>query len=347
MESAPSAILPGSAPFPANQWYVVAFSHEVTREPLARWVLNRPVVLYRDEAGNPVALYDRCPHRGYPLSSGRLIDDAIQCRYHGIEFAPDGGCRLIPSGGQITRDMKVTSFAVVERWKWIWMWAGDPAEADPALIPDHAMFDLCTDGWFAEPGDRLDVPANYLLPFENLLDATHVTFLHDGQLDVGDVAGKAMEVSVNGTHIRAMRRIDNELQTPLTMKTFGFPGTHATRTITADAVIPSLCGIRVDISPVSAPDQVQTNQLVVGITPRTTNSCYQFIAVAQSFPFNNPNWKADATNLLMEDVVAMGEIQQLFDRLPENKRTETGIEADRALYLARRIFTRLIRQEAV
>lgn len=339
------SLSPGSAAYPLNQWYVAAYSHEVTDRPLHRWLLDRPVLLYRDQADQPVALYDRCPHRGYPLSAGKVVGDAIQCGYHGVQFGPDGGCKLVPSGGIIAPGLRVDSYPVVERWRWIWLWAGDPELADPTLIPDHEAFGLGAPGWHAEPGDVLELAANYLMPFENLLDASHITFLHQGQIDAGDVAGQPLELETEGNKVRVIRRIPDELQSPLTMKTFGFSGTHAHRTITAEAIAPHLCGIRVDVAPVDGSAAAQTNQLVVGITPRTRSTSYEFTAVAQTFPFVNPDWKEDMRNLLMEDVDAMAKIQELHDRLSPEQRPETGLRADRGLFRARAIIARMMREE--
>jgi phenylpropionate dioxygenase-like ring-hydroxylating dioxygenase large terminal subunit len=46
-----------------DRWYVAAFAEEVTRKHLRRTLLDEPVVLYRTEAGDPVALGDVCPGR--------------------------------------------------------------------------------------------------------------------------------------------------------------------------------------------------------------------------------------------------------------------------------------------
>ena len=45
---------------PLNQWYVAAWSNEVMREPMERWLLGEPVALYRKENGDPVALDGQC-----------------------------------------------------------------------------------------------------------------------------------------------------------------------------------------------------------------------------------------------------------------------------------------------
>src|SRR3546814_2311357 len=70
------ATYPAAMGYPRNQWYVAAFSREVqSGSPLRRVLLDTPVLLYRTEAGQPVALYDRCPHRGAPLSNGKRSEE--------------------------------------------------------------------------------------------------------------------------------------------------------------------------------------------------------------------------------------------------------------------------------
>src|SRR6266702_7268111 len=64
-------------PFPRNQWYIATWRNEVDRSLFERRILDEPVVFYRTEAGEPVALAGLCPHRLYPLRKGRLIGDMI------------------------------------------------------------------------------------------------------------------------------------------------------------------------------------------------------------------------------------------------------------------------------
>ena len=336
----------GNAAWPVNQWYVAAYSHEVTRKPLHRWLLDKPVVLYRTESGEPVALFDRCPHRGLRLSAGSLVRDEIQCTYHGLRFGSDGKCTAIPSGGPISPRMRIDSYAVVESWRFIWIWTGDAALADPALIPDMGAFGFGGEGWYDEPSGLLPLKANWLLPFENLLDASHISFLHHGLIDSGNVALLPFEMQENGSRLRVTRTIENEPMSPLTAKTFGFRGDRLNRRIIADAVVPSLCGIRVEVT---SPDDLgaapRINQLIVGITPETSTTTHEFTAVAQSFPFENLNREEDVRNLLMEDVVAMEDIQQLFARLGADTSTELSVQSDAAVMRMRRIVTGMLEQE--
>ncbi|MBT5896430.1 MAG: Rieske 2Fe-2S domain-containing protein, partial [Rhodospirillaceae bacterium] len=118
-----------------NLWYVAALSGELTGKPLARTICGVPMVLYRGENGNLVALEDRCPHRQAPLSMGNIIGDQIQCDYHGFMFDGAGACTHIPRQDKIPARMGVRAFAVVERWGFVWLWWGDREKADDSAIP--------------------------------------------------------------------------------------------------------------------------------------------------------------------------------------------------------------------
>jgi len=63
---------PGVMPAPRNQWYIAALSSEVSRKVMTRQILQDHIVFFRTEDGTAVALGDRCPHRGVPLSMGTV-----------------------------------------------------------------------------------------------------------------------------------------------------------------------------------------------------------------------------------------------------------------------------------
>ena len=65
---------------------------------------------------------------------------------------------------------------MVERYHWIWIWMGDPALADPAKITDFHWLD--DPNWGAKPS-YLHVEANWQLVVDNLLDLTHLAFVHE------------------------------------------------------------------------------------------------------------------------------------------------------------------------
>lgn len=165
-----------SDPFVRNCWYVAGWDYEFDgAAPAARLLLDEPVVLYRKRDGTLVALADRCVHRQAPLSMGRIEGDDLRCLYHGLRFAADGVCVEIPGQEQIPARACVRSYPVVERGSWAWVWMGDPGAADPALIPPVRGFD--DPEWVLKSG-QLDYDAPYHLINDNLLDLSHLAYVH-------------------------------------------------------------------------------------------------------------------------------------------------------------------------
>jgi phenylpropionate dioxygenase-like ring-hydroxylating dioxygenase large terminal subunit len=181
-----------------NSWYVAASDAEIGSKPLARTILGEPVVLFRTGAGAPVVFEDRCPHRHLPLSMGKLVGDELQCHYHGLRFAPDGRCVRIPGQDHIPAGAKAKTYPLVERYHWIWIWMGDPARADPAAIPDFHWLDDAN--WGAKSA-YLHVDANWQLIVDNLLDLTHLAFVHETTIGNAAIAENA-EVKVEAERRR-------------------------------------------------------------------------------------------------------------------------------------------------
>lgn len=159
-----------------HAWYPAAFSREVTREPMRRVLLEEPVLLYRAEDGTPIAMQDRCPHRLVPLSRGRVVGDDIVCGYHGLRFDRTGACVHNPHGSTIPASAQRRAYALLERYGLVWIWPGAASAADPAILPQFPPFDAHP-GFTAVDG-YLRVGANYQLVIDNLLDLSHVDYLH-------------------------------------------------------------------------------------------------------------------------------------------------------------------------
>lgn len=180
--------------FIGNCWYVAAWSREVGEEALlARTIAKVPIVLWRDEKGRVAALEDRCCHRGAKLSMGRSEQGGarLRCMYHGLLFDRSGLCVEAPAQGRLPPQAHVRAFPVVETHQWIWIWMGDPELADPALVPDTRWLDH--PDWRSQQG-YLHYDVNYLLIADNLLDFSHLPFLHPttvgGSLDYASVMPK-------------------------------------------------------------------------------------------------------------------------------------------------------------
>lgn len=158
-----------------NAWYVAGWRDDFGREPQNRMLLGKPVVLYRKQDGSVVALEDRCVHRMAPLSMGSLEGDQIRCLYHGFKFAADGECVEIPGQDAIPKRACVKSYPVIENGSWVWVWMGDPERADPSIVAQSKALD--DPEWVLKTG-QIDYEANYELINDNLLDLTHLAYVH-------------------------------------------------------------------------------------------------------------------------------------------------------------------------
>ena len=94
----------------------------------------------------------------------------------------------MPGQAEVPSGAKVRSYPVAEKWNVVWIWMGDPAHADAGKIPDMPW--LSDPKWTATPG-RLHVKSNYQFIIDNLLDLTHVSYVHKNTL-----AGDPREATV-------------------------------------------------------------------------------------------------------------------------------------------------------
>jgi phenylpropionate dioxygenase-like ring-hydroxylating dioxygenase large terminal subunit len=161
--------------FLRNVWYTALWSNELKDKPIAKTFLNEKIVLFRNAGDDVGALEDCCCHRAAPLSLGEISGDYLTCGYHGLKFDVNGKCVELPDGNQVPSGAKVRSYPIAEKWNVVWIWMGDPAKADPGKIPDLPW--LSEPKWTATPG-RLHVKSNYQFIIDNLLDFTHVAYVH-------------------------------------------------------------------------------------------------------------------------------------------------------------------------
>jgi len=164
---------------------VLAWSHEVRREPIVRTLYGDPIVVYRGRSGQIGAFLDRCPHRGVPLSEGSVAGDHLQCAYHGWEFDPTGQCVAIPSflGDPAKAGRCATRFAVRERQGVIWVWA--TRDEEPPVEPYD--FEYADRPGYTVIRRDVRAAATVHAVAENALDVPHTAFLHGGLFRRADV----------------------------------------------------------------------------------------------------------------------------------------------------------------
>ena len=174
--------------FLRNCWYVAAETDEVTRDPLGRTICNERIVFWRTEDGRLVAFEDRCCHRRMPLRKGRLIGDRLRCHYHGLEFDTTGVCVHVPGQSTIPPGAQVKTYPVAEKYNWIWIWMGDPAMADESTIIPFPWRE--SDDW-GDKGTYFHVNADYRLLIDNLLDQSHLAYVHSTTIGTSAIAERA------------------------------------------------------------------------------------------------------------------------------------------------------------
>lgn len=190
-------------PFIKETWYLAAWSQDVAPgKMLARTIVGELVVLARTESGELLAFEDRCAHRMAPLSRGRVEGERIVCGYHGLEYGTNGHCVHNPHG-RVPPAARVRRFPVVEKHRAIWMWAGK-TEPDPSLIPDFSILDGKDDA-SAMRRDHVTFDAPWDLIADNLIDLSHVNFLHDGILGNEPMKAAKNDIEQEGETVTVAR----------------------------------------------------------------------------------------------------------------------------------------------
>lgn len=193
-----------------DAWYVAGWSHELEPQtPFAITILDERIVLWRTPTGALHALEDRCVHRLAPLSLGRCEGEALRCGYHGLLFDGSGKCIAIPGQETIPPQARVRRYPAIERHSWIWVWMGDPARADEDLVPPAVGLD--NPDYILGHG-HLDYAAQARLICDNLLDFSHLTFVHAQSFGAGsEFADTPARITPLPRGIRYERWIENSL----------------------------------------------------------------------------------------------------------------------------------------
>jgi vanillate O-demethylase monooxygenase subunit len=336
--------------FVRNAWYVAAWDHELSRSMLRRIILEEPVVLFRTTEGKPVALEDRCCHRQAPLSVGKLAGNVVICPYHGLQYDTTGRCIKVPSQDMVPKGARVKSYPVVEKNHWIWIWTGDPAKADPGLIEDFHWLD---DPAWRFGGSYLHVEGNYLLVVENLLDTTHLPFLHPNTLGTDSFARSEFEVKREGDRITVSRYLMDDLPAPFHKQMGGFPdGMKVDRWQVTHYGPP--CFVKLDVGSAPVGTAVRQGERGKGvnmwnlnaITPETEKTAHYFFAQAYNFKLDE-RWVSDMLrtqvhNIFLEDMAIIRAQQQNMDLGPSPVQ---NLAQDKAWVAMRQIVQSLIQEE--
>lgn len=258
--------------FLRNAWYVAGYTSELDEQPLlARTILSENVLFYRDQAGRPAAIGNRCPHRFAPLSKGSLVGDQVRCGYHGLGFNRAGQCVHNPHGP--TAGLSVPAYPVVERLGILWVWMGHKDKADEASIP--AFYGLDETAFHVRCG-YLHGRANYELMSDNILDLSHIEFLHPA-LGTEAVSRAKVEVSYENGVLIATRRIVDEILPPGLASVYKSGDTCVNRTMAVTWHAPANMILQVSVEPADGSGLWRTGTRTFHLfTPETQHSTHYF-----------------------------------------------------------------------
>lgn len=341
--------------FIRNSWYVGAWSHEFAGETmLARKLLGERVLFFRTSAGRAVAMQDRCSHRFAPLSIGRKEGDTVRCMYHGLVFDEDGKCIEEPGRTRCSPGLDIRTYPVVERWKQAWVWMGDPALADPDLIPDCHEQD--SPEWASNPA-YLHYKADYLLILDNLLDFSHLSFVHEntlgGSRSIAEIKPKVEKIEGG---VRLTRWYINEPALPPFLSGFEtFSGPVDRWHIYELTTCGNVFSMESGFSPAGtgapeghrAPETMLFHATQI-TTPEDARNSHFFWTYAHNFNLDDREFTKNIAERILEgfhEDRAMIEAQQ--KAVDEDGEAGMGyIFADNALSLGRRLITEALDREA-
>lgn len=328
-----------------NRWYIAAFSREITRDPIERTFLGKPVALYRKEDGSPVAMYGLCPHRYYPLAKGSVVGDALKCGYHGFTFDADGACIAIPSQEAAGKFCQPT-YPIVERGPLCWIWMGDEDKSDEVAIPPYEDFGLDQPGWCFSSENYFHSKGRSQLLVDNLMDLTHLPYIHH-HLPGGDTMAKTAMETLDRPHSYHILRKGKVPFNPFFEMVFGpdarfeglsdftqlsdFYGPEFIRTS-----LPVMADLKLG-EPV--PEEHRQLYILHGMTPETETSTHYFGFATRNFRLDDDAvsefWLQSDNQIRQQDVDAIDIVEQRLEFGALNQK-ELLVVSDRPAVKARK-----------
>lgn len=331
--------------FPTKCWYVAATSSELTDAPLGRRLLGRDVVLWRGSGGGVAAQDDRCAHRAFPLSHGRIDGDRLVCGYHGCTYDPGGRCVHVPSQPRVPTGMRIAAFPVREEPPFVWVWLGPPSEAagkQPPRVP-----------WINDPdwttfGSTWTVAANYLMAHEHYLDFSYAPVVHGSDLPPGlDRMPAFNDVEVTETSVAYTRLLPAAPPAGWEADATGLdPAQPYVRREMGTFVSPALHRQRWDIE--TASGAVYSTTRAHAITPQTSSSSHIFMQSSRNYALADSKVTSRLETFLAEVCRRDTTVLEMAFRHSGYDGWRSGVEfqADAAVIRLRRIVAGMLAREA-
>jgi phenylpropionate dioxygenase-like ring-hydroxylating dioxygenase large terminal subunit len=292
-----------------NAWYVIAWEHEIPTPEESTWftrkVLGEPILVYRKTDGGYAALADKCCHRHAPLSVGRREGDAVRCGYHGLMFNAQGQCVEVPGMDKPPPKACVKTYPLAVRNRWIFVWMGDPARADETQLPDN--FSCDHPDWVHIPG-YLHYDTPYLLICDNLLDFSHLSYVHEKTLGGSTAIAQARptieQVDAQGQRGVKVSRFIHDVPAPPFYQRFRSFDSNLNRWFVYDFLLPATLLMSSGGRPVGDAEDDQRRAVHLHscqtLTPETEDSTHYFFQQSHPAGVNDETIKKSIYNSLVE-----------------------------------------------
>lgn len=307
--------------FIKDTWYVACSADEIDEKPLGRTICNETIVFYRGAESKVAALEDFCPHRGAPLSLGKVVEGKLTCGYHGLEMGCDGKTIAMP-GQRVQAFPAIRSYPVQERYGFIWVWPGDASKADATLIPHQQWHD--NSNW-AYGGGMYHINCDYRLMIDNLMDLTHETYVHASSIGQKEIDDTPCKTAIEAGCVVTSRFMENISAPPFWR--MALRGNHLADDVPVDRwqvcrfTPPSHVMIEVGVAHAghggyNANDEHKVYSIVTDfITPETETSIWYFWGMARKF---NPSDKGLTASIREGQGKIFSEDMEMLERQQKN-----------------------------
>lgn len=340
--------------YPKNAWYVAAMSDEVAgSQPLGRKICGESIAFYRSHDNEIAAVLDFCPHRGAALSLGYVEEGLLVCGYHGLKMGADGKTKEMPLQ-RVKGFPCMKSYAVEERYGFIWVWPGDQSQADKSLIP-HLEWAVSPE--WAYGGGLYHINCDYRLMIDNLMDLTHETYVHASSIGQKEIDESPVSTEVEGDKVITSRFMENIIAPPFWQAALRGNGLADNVPVDRWQICrfspPSHVMIDVGVAHAGnggfdAPANKKASSTVVDfITPETETSIWYFWGMARNFKPEDQaltdTIREGQGKIFAEDLEVLERQQQNLLAFPDYDLLKLDIDAGGVQ--SRRIIDRLITKE--
>ena len=336
-------------PWPENQWYAAAASQEIGPAILGRTLLNRPVIMFRDDKGVAHALSGVCPHRMMPLEKGQLAGNQVTCAYHGLTFDTTGACVAAPTSSKLP-NCALTRYPLKEKAPLLWIWLGDPARAESTPLPPQEAIGLGAKGWRTDYCHHFEMKARYSLLVDNLFDLSHLAFIHRNTAAAIDLALTEPFMQDSGDRLVVSRELFDAPADFATRVLFPAHAERTSRRVETEMIGMSLikAGGPFWNGPNSEAPLLGHQNFIHVLTPESETSTHYWSLLGRDFRLEDDELSAGLaagmTAIVQQDVDALEAIEQVLSDSQHLPR-EISMLPDQGAVRARRRLIQMIRAD--